>query len=89
MKINSCFVKQWKVTKEIIEVGKQLQYVGHTPFPSRVNGCSHIAPCRVCYCQLKSCQPVFGTLSCKIIISAHLHCDSENGGRLCVQELQP
>jgi hypothetical protein len=87
MKISSFFVKQWKVSQEIIEVGKQLQYVGHKPFPSRMNGHSHIAPFRVCYCQLKSCQPMFGTLSCKIIFSAHLHCDREIGARLCAQKL--
>jgi len=36
MKMNSYFGKQWKVTQEVIEVGKQLQYVGHKPFPSRL-----------------------------------------------------
>lgn len=56
MKINSCFVIQWKVTQEVIEVGKQLRYVGHKPFPSKLNVHGHIAPFRVCYCHWKSCQ---------------------------------
>jgi len=60
---------------KIIEVGRQLQYVGHKPFPSRLNGHSYIAAFGVCYCQWKSYQLMFGTLSCKIIFPVHFHCD--------------
>jgi hypothetical protein len=63
--------------QEMIEVGKRLQYVGHEPFPS------HIAPFRVCSCQLQYCQPILGKVSCKIIFPSHFHCDSYSGGRLC------